>query len=168
MKDFEYTAPQMLREAVKLLAEKGENARVLAGGTDLIVQMRGHRFQPERVVDVKKIAELNELARDSGGRIGLAAEAVECVEFVSEPFERGECGIPKRDLALLFACACIGRGIALKLCSELALLLAKWFMRFELFMGGLRWRCLRLRCLRPLPPPLLIPLLRVLLGRLPL
>ncbi|MFP6592364.1 MAG: xanthine dehydrogenase family protein subunit M [Candidatus Latescibacterota bacterium] len=74
MKDFEYTAPQTLREAVKLLAEKGENARVLAGGTDLIVQMRGRRFQPERVVDVKKIAELNELTFSprKGLRIGAA------------------------------------------------------------------------------------------------
>lgn len=74
MKDFEYTDPQTLREAVKLLAEKGENARVLAGGTDLIVQMRGRRFQPERVVDVKKIAELNELTFSprKGLRIGAA------------------------------------------------------------------------------------------------
>ncbi len=74
MKDFEYTTPQTLREAVKLLAEKGEDARVLAGGTDLIVQLRGRRFQPERVVDVKKIAELNELSFSArkGLRIGAA------------------------------------------------------------------------------------------------
>ena len=62
MKDFEYAAPSTLREAVKLLAEKGTEARVLAGGTDLIVQMRARRLQPARVVDVKKIAELNELS----------------------------------------------------------------------------------------------------------
>lgn len=74
MKDFEYTAPETLREAVKLLAEKSENARVLAGGTDLIVQMRGRRFQPDRVVDVKKIPEVNELTFSprKGLRIGAA------------------------------------------------------------------------------------------------
>lgn len=74
MKDFEYTAPQTLREAVKLLAEKGENARALAGGTDLIVQMRARRFQPDRVVDIKKISELNELTFSprKGLRIGAA------------------------------------------------------------------------------------------------
>ena len=44
MKDFAYCAPSTLREAVALKAEKGEAARVLAGGTDLIVQLRGKRF----------------------------------------------------------------------------------------------------------------------------
>jgi carbon-monoxide dehydrogenase medium subunit len=74
LKDFEYTAPKTLREAVKLLAEKGDQARVLAGGTDLIVQMRGRRLQPERVVDIKKIKEVNELtcAPRKGLRIGAA------------------------------------------------------------------------------------------------
>ena len=74
MKDFEYTAPATLREAVKLLAEKGEGARVLTGGTDLIVQMRGRRFQPDRVVDIKKIPEVNELTFSprKGLRIGAA------------------------------------------------------------------------------------------------
>ena len=74
MKDFEYSTPQTLREAVKLLADKGDDARVLAGGTDLIVQMRGRRFQPERVVDIKKIPEVNELTFSArkGLRIGAA------------------------------------------------------------------------------------------------
>lgn len=74
MKDFEYTAPQTLREAVKLLAEKGDAARVLAGGTDLIVQMRGRRYQPDRVVDIKNIPEVNELSFSprKGLRIGSA------------------------------------------------------------------------------------------------
>ena len=62
MKNFEYTAPQTLREAVRLLAEKGSGARILAGGTDLIVQMRINRHRPDRVVDVKNIPEVNELA----------------------------------------------------------------------------------------------------------
>jgi carbon-monoxide dehydrogenase medium subunit len=59
VKDFEYCTPKTLREALALL---GEDARVLAGGTDLIVQMRGKRFEPERVVDIKHIRELNELS----------------------------------------------------------------------------------------------------------
>ena len=74
MRDFEYTAPNTLREAVKLLSEKGESARVLAGGTDLIVQMRARRFQPERVVDIKNVPEANELTLSprKGLRIGAA------------------------------------------------------------------------------------------------
>ena len=62
MKDFEYVTPKTLREAGTRLSEKNGNARVLAGGTDLIVQMRIKRAQPERVVDVKSIPELNELS----------------------------------------------------------------------------------------------------------
>lgn len=74
MRDFEYTAPSTLREAVKLLSEKGESARVLAGGTDLLVQMRARRHQPERIVDVKAIPEVNELSISArkGLRIGAA------------------------------------------------------------------------------------------------
>lgn len=74
MKDFEYCAPQTLREAIKLLAEKGDKARCLAGGTDLIVQMRIGRRQPERVVDLKNVAELTELSYGNrrGLRIGAA------------------------------------------------------------------------------------------------
>ena len=65
MKDFEYCAPKTLREAVALKAEKGEAARVLAGGTDLIVQLRGKRFTPDRVIDIKNIADANELSYSS-------------------------------------------------------------------------------------------------------
>ena len=74
MKNFEYTAPKTLREAITLLAEKGEKARVLAGGTDLIVQMRVKRHQPERVVDIKNIPEVNDLSYGPrrGLRIGAA------------------------------------------------------------------------------------------------
>ena len=74
MRDFEYTAPQSLREAVSLLSEKGDQARILAGGTDLIVQMRVKRMQPERVIDAKGVPELNELSYGPrrGLRIGAA------------------------------------------------------------------------------------------------
>ncbi len=77
MKDFEYCTPKTLREAVSLLAEKGEDARVMAGGTDLIVQLRGKRFQPQRIIDAKDIPELNELS--FGNRKGLViGAAVPC------------------------------------------------------------------------------------------
>ena len=77
MKDFEYVAPKTLREAVASLAEKGDKARILAGGTDLIVQMRIKRHQPERVVDIKYIQEVNELSY--GPRRGLViGAAVPC------------------------------------------------------------------------------------------
>lgn len=74
MQAFEYAIPQTIDEAVSLLASKGDQARVLAGGTDLIVQLREGRRRLDVVVDVKKIAETNELSYDptTGLRLGAA------------------------------------------------------------------------------------------------
>ncbi len=74
MQDFEYRAPRTLSEAVALMAEKGEVARVLAGGTDILVQLRGGRRRVERIVDVKHVPELNEMtfSRESGLVLGAA------------------------------------------------------------------------------------------------
>jgi carbon-monoxide dehydrogenase medium subunit len=71
---FEYAVPQTIDEAVSLLAARGDQARVLAGGTDLIVQLREGRRRLEMVVDVKKISEVNELSYDpqNGLRLGAA------------------------------------------------------------------------------------------------
>lgn len=58
MIDFEYAAPTVLSEAIELLADDTKQSRILAGGTDMIVQLReGHR-EADIVVDVKKIPEL--------------------------------------------------------------------------------------------------------------
>lgn len=73
MKAFEYAAPRTLAQALSLLAGAGPSARPLAGGTDLLPQMRYRRVQPSLVVDVKGIPELSRLeyARD-GLHIGAA------------------------------------------------------------------------------------------------
>jgi CO/xanthine dehydrogenase FAD-binding subunit len=74
VKDFEYTTPKTLDEAIGLLSESGKRGRVMAGGTDLLVQLRGGRFALDRVIDGKAIAELNELSysAETGLRIGAA------------------------------------------------------------------------------------------------
>lgn len=74
MRPIEYAAPTTVEEAVAALVEKGEAARPLAGGTDIIVQLRGGRRAVDRIVDVKKIPELNELSYDTqaGLRVGAA------------------------------------------------------------------------------------------------
>ena len=74
MKDFEYFAPSTLEEALRLLEEKKESARLLAGGTDLIVQMKSGRVGPSSIIDIKKIPELNRLeyAADVGLFVGAA------------------------------------------------------------------------------------------------
>jgi CO/xanthine dehydrogenase FAD-binding subunit len=83
LKDFEYCTPQTLRQAVALLAEKGNKARALAGGTDLIVQLRGKRFDLDRVVDIKHISELNELSFSARKGLVIGA-AVPCWKLYND------------------------------------------------------------------------------------
>lgn len=73
MHDFNYVAPTSIGEAVAVLKEQGANARLLAGGTDLLINMRVGRRKPAMVVDGKGIAELNELKMGAKGlTIGAA------------------------------------------------------------------------------------------------
>ncbi len=97
---FDYAAPTSLGEAVKLLAGAGGDARILAGGTDLIVNMRVGRRKPGLVVDGKHIPELNELSLKTGGlTIGAA---VSCRRI----WEHAE--IAKRFPALIDSASLIG------------------------------------------------------------
>ena len=73
MHDFDYVVAGNLNEATRLLAENQGAARLLAGGTDLIVVMREGHQQPKLVIDAKHIPELNELVIDDNGlTIGAA------------------------------------------------------------------------------------------------
>jgi len=97
---FEYAAPQSLPEAVALLSEANGEARPLAGGTDLITQMKENRRSLSLVVDVKKIPELNVLSYNGSGlHIGAA---VSCTKIVN--FEPVSVYYP----ALAEACALVG------------------------------------------------------------
>jgi CO/xanthine dehydrogenase FAD-binding subunit len=58
MHPFVYVRPASIAEAVAVLAEHGADARVLAGGTDLVIRLRDGTLQPAVVVDVKRIPEL--------------------------------------------------------------------------------------------------------------
>ena len=58
MRRFAYERPQTLAEATAMLAAAGDRARILAGGTDLVVGLRDDSVQPEVVVDLKRVAEL--------------------------------------------------------------------------------------------------------------
>ena len=74
MNSIDYIRPTTVDEAVSLLTKYKDKARVLAGGTDLIVQMRGGRYQLEAVIDGKHIEELNQLtySKQNGLTIGAA------------------------------------------------------------------------------------------------
>ena len=76
-----YEAPESLDAAVALLAGANGDARVLAGGTDLLVQMRSEVLEPELIVDIKKIAETRRVTEEGGRwRIGAAVTGAELKE----------------------------------------------------------------------------------------
>jgi aerobic carbon-monoxide dehydrogenase medium subunit len=56
MTDMRYLAPGTLDEAVGAFAAASGAARILAGGTDLLVQMRNGVVKPGTIIDIKKIA----------------------------------------------------------------------------------------------------------------
>lgn len=74
MENFSYHAPGDVAEAVRLLESAGPGGRVLAGGTDLLVQLKHEPLGIEHVVDIKRIEELDQLGAtgDGGFRIGAA------------------------------------------------------------------------------------------------
>ena len=64
MQSFAYAAPETVEQALDVLAEHqgaGRRAQVMAGGTDLMVQMRWSIRSPRTIVDIKKLAETNRL-----------------------------------------------------------------------------------------------------------
>lgn len=73
MKDFEYAAAASVDEAVSLLAAHGPRARILAGGTDILVQLREGLREADLVLDVKRIPELTALEFDPARGLLLGA-----------------------------------------------------------------------------------------------
>ena len=69
---FDYHRPSTIDEAVKLLAELGDEARVLAGGHSLIPMMKLRMALPENLIDLQDIAELKGIS-ESGGTITIGA-----------------------------------------------------------------------------------------------
>ncbi len=78
MEGVRYEAPETLQAAVALLSGATGAARILAGGTDVIVQMETDLIEPALLVDIKKIPETRALVAENGGfRIGAAVPGME-------------------------------------------------------------------------------------------
>lgn len=73
MRAFDYARPANLDEAVALFVDQGSDARLLAGGTDLIIRIRDGSIRPKTVVDVKGIAELVRSIRVADGWLRIGA-----------------------------------------------------------------------------------------------
>ncbi len=74
-----FIRPSTLDEAVDCLRAAGPEAKILAGGTDLVVQIRSGRREPEAVIDIKQIAALREIRREPDGSwtVGAAVPGAE-------------------------------------------------------------------------------------------
>jgi len=84
MRALQYAAPHSIEEAISLLQQFGSKARILAGGTDLIVQVGAGARDVDVIVDGKHIPELMELAFDSERGLTLGA-AVPCYRIYEDP-----------------------------------------------------------------------------------
>ena len=76
-----YEAPETLDAAVRLLSSETGLTKILAGGTDLLVQMRTDVIEPEVIVDIKRIGEVRHIGEENGGfRIGAGVTGAELGE----------------------------------------------------------------------------------------
>jgi CO/xanthine dehydrogenase FAD-binding subunit len=73
MRPFAYERPTSLGDAVALLAAHGPEARLLAGGTDLIIRLRDGSIRPRMIVDVKRIGQLDGNISEVDGTLRIGA-----------------------------------------------------------------------------------------------
>lgn len=77
----QYVAPETTKAAVALLAKAKGSAHVLAGGSDLLVRMKGGFIEPDLVVDIKRIKSMREVKKTASGfTIGAAVPCAELRE----------------------------------------------------------------------------------------
>jgi len=73
---FELALPRSVDEALRVLSERGSDAKLLAGGTDLLPQLKNGLLKPAWVVDLSGVERVRTLRSDSGGlRVGAAVSA---------------------------------------------------------------------------------------------
>ena len=80
MSSLSYAAPTSVADAVKLLAGSSGLAKVMSGGTDLLVQLRSGRLKPDLIVDTKKIPGIIGIREENGGFVIGAATPGAVVE----------------------------------------------------------------------------------------
>ena len=110
MSSLSYAAPSSVDEAVKLLAGSSGLAKVLSGGTDLLVQMRAGRLKPALIVDVKKVPGAIGMQKSASGWVigastpGAVVEAnaelkadwpglVEALDLIGSTQVQGRCSL---------------------------------------------------------------------------
>lgn len=113
MRPFTYARPDTLADAIALLAEHGPDARVLAGGTDLIIRLRDGSLRPAVVVDVKGVPELAPGIRVDGSGTLVIGATTTMTELAGHPLIR-------RDLAGLAEAAAVVGSVQIRNRATLA------------------------------------------------
>jgi CO/xanthine dehydrogenase FAD-binding subunit len=76
MRPFAYERPTRLTDVIAILRDGGDRARLLAGGTDLLIRLRDGSLQPEVVVDVKRVRDIDDGIREAGERLVIGGRTV--------------------------------------------------------------------------------------------
>jgi xanthine dehydrogenase YagS FAD-binding subunit len=96
MRAFAYASPRSLDEAIALLDSDADGhaggTRLLAGGTDLLTMMQADLIAPERLVDIKRLAELDDRIEDGPDGLTIGALAT-LAELEEDPFVQSRCPI---------------------------------------------------------------------------
>jgi carbon-monoxide dehydrogenase medium subunit len=93
LKDITYAAPKTIGDATALLNDKGDRARILAGGTDIIVQVREGRREIDALVDIKHIVEVNELTYDPAKGLTIGAAVPCCLIYERQAITKAYPGL---------------------------------------------------------------------------
>jgi CO/xanthine dehydrogenase FAD-binding subunit len=80
---FDYKTPNTIEEAIELLWQAEGKAKVIAGGTDLVIGLRSGDYTPQSIIDITKIEELRKI-REKNGAVSIGA-AVTHSEIASSP-----------------------------------------------------------------------------------
>ncbi len=88
MKKFDYLRPQTLEEALSLLNQHGKKAKLIAGGTDVIVLIKQKAMMPEVLISLRGIPGLDQIQYDGSLRIGamVTHRAIEKSEVIRRDF----------------------------------------------------------------------------------
>ena len=81
MREFDLLQPRNLADALDALAQNNAAIRPLGGGTDMLVDIRARRAQPDVLVALQRVDELRGVARENGHvRIGASTTIAECLK----------------------------------------------------------------------------------------
>lgn len=89
LNQFDYYAPKSKAEALELVKSLGDKAKIMAGGTDLIIQMKEKMVQPGAIIDISSLEELKGIKceKGKGAEIG-ACTTISDIEFSKELSEK--------------------------------------------------------------------------------